>query len=132
MKINKIEYDENGNTFTLFKKPDEITGKIFYKSNEIAISIPLTFCNNRFFKFSDIENDDDSGETYILESFDNCIDFGIMNRRMWVYYKTGNKYKLISFVIRQEEYSKPEFDQSTLKSYTVTNLNDFVRCQCEF
>lgn len=127
--ISKYEEDIFENCFTLFKDKNEIAGKLFYRSYNMPISIPLMDINSNFniLSVSNLKY-----EKILEEISNNCIDYGFLNEMMWIFGKNGDSYNLVSFKYTLKNgmmiINASTFINHTLSSNLngLNSLNDFV------
>lgn len=142
--IVKIEKDQYEDTFTLFKKADKVDGVLFYRSQDMLISLPvmqtmLTFNSEDFFVNSNFSTD--ATIEVIRKMANGCVDFGVIGNLMWMFSKisdnlnAGNKiYKFISFKFKEDERHLI-VDKDSIRFYSnstsdldnrIVYLNDYV------
>lgn len=107
LHVKKLEKDLFGNTYSLMCKDETECGRLFFRTNDMPISLPMMSENGLF-----LTNDSYSSDAVIAQLHslsENCYDFGVVNDLMWMFGKDLSeakkydlKYKLVSFKFKFE------------------------------
>jgi hypothetical protein len=142
--IEKLEQDVFLNTYTLFKKKDQIFGKLFFRSYETTISLPIendytTYLNNNDIPlicdgFFEVDKGGNNSNISILKNICNkCVDFGIYEDYMWVFGYDETCFRLAVFKIDYRENhiyivedSLKYVSGSDSLNNRIEQLNDFI------